>query len=152
MNEAHPMAADKRPNAAVVVMVGEIEQVDGVIIPPIFVTDVDDRVEIGNGIRVVDAHAPHEAEGLAGSFGINNIIQVSEHVAKCVAAPAKVEGGHLGDEVAGIADGKLLFGKGDGLVNILLGAGPKVCQNFSFDGTCPAQIITSPLLVAELLQ
>ena len=141
------MPAHKRPDAHVVVVIWQVEQVDGVIGPPIGIADRHHRVKVGDRCGIVHPDAPEEAKGLPRLLHIGDIVQKGQHIPQRIAAPAKPKRGNLGDEVTGVTQRELLCRKRDGLINVQLGRLPEVGQDLLLDGACPTELMPPGVII-----
>ncbi|HUL66873.1 MAG TPA: hypothetical protein VLW55_19895 [Burkholderiaceae bacterium] len=107
VDESHPEAADERPDAAVVIVVGQVQEVDRVVRAPVRIARLHDRVEVCHGPRAVDPDTPHEMERLARALEVEQIHQECQDVREQVAAPAEREGRHFRKQVLRIAERSL---------------------------------------------
>ena len=154
VDEPHPHAADERPDAAIVVVVRQVEQVDGVIGAPIGVAGLDHRIEVGDGPGLVDADAPHEAKRGARAVHVEEVHQEGEDVGVDVAAPVEREGRDLGDEVLGVAEPALPVGEAVGarVRGIGLRRRPEQVEDAAADLLRPAQVVGGLVELAHHFQ
>ncbi len=75
VNEPHPHAADEGPDAAVVIMPRQVQQIDRVIGAPVGVAGLHRRVQIGHGPGIVDADGPHELERDARAVHVEHVVR-----------------------------------------------------------------------------
>lgn len=111
MDEADPQAANERPDPAVVVVIGQVQEIYGKVVPPLGVARMDGRVHIADRPWRVDPHAPEIAECHHGPLLVGEIREKREQVAVHVAPPAIAERRDLSNQVARVAQLELNVGK-----------------------------------------
>src|SRR5690606_1684522 len=95
VDEPDPHAADERPDAAIVIMVRQVEKFHRIIGAPVGIAGLYDRVKIRDGPRIMHADAPHEAESGAGAFDVEQLDKEREDDSENVAPPVEREGRDL---------------------------------------------------------